>query len=283
MAVKIVTDSTADIPPDLAAERGIAVVPIYVRFGDRTYRDGVDIAPEEFYRLLAESPHHPASSQPTPEDFEGVYAGYCDDAEGIISIHISSKISGTCNSAAIAAANLQPDCPIEVVDSGLNSAGLAIVVLEAARLALSGLDYATVLQETRAVLRRTDMFGMFGTMKYLARSGRISRTLAAMASIINVKPLLTFREGEIVRAGTVRSLSAGLDRLYGFVESKQDLAEVVIVHSAVPDQAESLRGRLGNLFPGERIQVFEMGAGLGVHGGPGVLLVGTREQPPVSP
>jgi DegV family protein with EDD domain len=278
MAVKIVTDSTADIPPGLAAELGIAVVPIYVRFRDRVYRDGVDITPDEFFRLLAESPHHPASSQPTPEDFENTYAAFCDDAEGIVSIHISSKISGTCNAAAIAAANLHPRCPIEVIDSGLNSAGLAIVVMEAARAAQAGSDYTAVLERTRAALRRTDMLGMFSTMKYLVRGGRVSRAIGMVAAIINVMPLLTFREGQIVRAGMVRSLSAGLDRLCGFVADKRDLAEVVIVHSAVPDRAETLRERLGGLFPKEQIPVFEMGAGLGVHGGPGVLLVGTRER-----
>ncbi len=278
MAVKIVTDSTADIPPGLAAELGIAVVPIYVRFRDRAYRDGVDITPDEFFRLLAESPHHPASSQPTPEDFENAYAAFCDDAEGIVSIHISSKISGTCNAAAIAAANLHPRCPIEVIDSGLNSAGLAIVVMEAARAAQAGSDYTAVLERTRAALRRTDMLGMFSTMKYLVRGGRVSRAIGMVAAIINVMPLLTFREGQIVRAGMVRSLSAGLDRLCGFVADKRDLAEVVIVHSAVSDRAETLRERLGGLFPKEQIPVFEMGAGLGVHGGPGVLLVGTRER-----
>jgi DegV family protein with EDD domain len=283
MAVKIVTDSTADIPPGLAAQLGIAVVPIYVRFGDRVLRDGVDITPDQFYRLLEESPHHPASSQPTPEDFESTYAAFCDDAEGIISIHISSKISGTCNAAAIAAANLRPGCPIEVTDSGLNSAGLALVVMEAARQARAGKDFPAVLQATRTALRRTDMLGMFSTMKYLVRGGRVSRAVGTVAAIINVMPLLTFREGEIVRAGMVRSLSAGMDRLSRFVADKNDLAEVVIVHSAVPDRAEMLRERLGGLFPKEQIPVFEMGAGLGVHGGPGVLLVGTRERAPASP
>lgn len=277
MAVKIVTDSTADIPPDLAVELGITVVPIYVRFGDRIFRDGVDITPDEFYRLLAGSVHHPATSQPAPEDFETAYAAFYRDVEGIISIHISSRISGTCNAAAVAAANLRPRFPIEVIDSGLNSAGLALVVMEAARLAQSGEGYAAVLAGTRQALRRTDMLGIFSTMKYLARGGRISRPLAAMASVINVMPLLTFRDGEIVRAGTVRSLSAGMDHLCRFVENKRDVTGMVIVHSAVPAQAAKLRERLDGLFPKERIRVFQMGAGLGVHGGPGVLLVGTRE------
>lgn len=283
MAVKIVTDSTADIPPDLAAELGITVVPIYVHFGDRMFRDGVDITPEQFYQFLEESPQHPTSSQPTPEDFEKTYATFCNEADGIVSIHISSKISGTCNAAGIAAANLQPRCPIEVIDSGLNSAGLAIVVMAAARLARAGKEYAAVLSEVRAVLARTDMFGMFSTMKYLARSGRVPRAVVKVASIINVMPLLTFRDGSIVRAGLVRSLSAGMEQLYGFVAGKKDLEKVVIVHSMVPDRAETLRKRLGSLFPEERIPVFEMGAGLGVHGGPGVLLVGTRQRPAASP
>jgi DegV family protein with EDD domain len=274
--IQIITDSTSDIPQDLAEELGIRVVPVYVRFNDKIYRDGVDIKNEEFYKKLATSPHHPATSQPTPEDFENVYKEYCDKVDGIISIHISSKISGTCNSAHIARKMLQSECPIEVVDSQFNSAGLAMVAMAAARLAKTGKSLAAIMEEVRRTIGKVHMFGVFETMKYLARSGRISKTIVTAANILNVRPLLTFREGEIIRAGLVRSFSKGMDRLYRFVESQKDIAELAIVHSVIPERAEQLKKRLAWLFPEEQIRIMTLGAGLGVHGGPGALLVGLR-------
>ena len=276
MTVRIVTDSTSDIPPELAAELGITVVPIYVRFGTQTYRDGVDIEPDRFFEMLVSSPFHPATSQPTPEDFELVYSDLCGESDGIVSIHISSRISGTYNSAEIARNNLASKCPIEIIDSGLNSCGLALVVLAAARAAREGKDFESVLRETHTALEQCDMFGVFATMTYLARGGRINRTISMAANFLNVMPLLTFHKGEIVRAGLARSISRGIDRLVEFAESKKDIRELVVVHAAAPFNAEKLRKRLAHVFPEENILTFSMGAGLGVHGGPGVLLVGTR-------
>lgn len=276
MSIQVITDSTSDIPQDLAEELGIRVVPIYIRFNDKVYRDGVDVQSDDFYKMLATSPYHPATSQPTPEDFASVYKDYCDSVDGIISVHISSKISGTCNSAMIARKMLESKCPIEVVDSRFNSAGLALVAMAAARLAKNGKSLAAVAAEVRRTISKVDMFGVFETMKYLARSGRVSKAIVTAANILNVMPLLTFREGEIIRAGLVRSFSRGMDRLYRFVESKKDIAELIIVHSAIPEQAEKLKKRLGWLFPEEQIRILKLGAGLGVHGGPGVLLVGLR-------
>jgi len=276
VSIQVITDSTSDIPQDLAEELGIRVVPIYIRFNDKVYRDGVDVQSDDFYKMLATSPYHPATSQPTPEDFASVYKDYCDSVDGIISVHISSKISGTCNSAMIARKMLESKCPIEVVDSRFNSAGLALVAMAAARLAKNGKSLAAVAAEVRRTISKVDMFGVFETMKYLARSGRVSKAIVTAANILNVMPLLTFREGEIIRAGLVRSFSKGMDRLYRFVESKKDIAELIIVHSAIPEQAEKLKKRLGWLFPEEQIRILKLGAGLGVHGGPGVLLVGLR-------
>ncbi len=277
MNIQVITDSTSDIPRDIAEELGIRVVPVYIRFNDKVYRDGVDIQKDEFYQVLADSPYHPATSQPTPEDFVSAYKEYCDTVDGIISIHVSSKASGTYNSAIIAKKMLGSQCPIEVVDSQFTSAGLALVVMAVARLVKAGKNLAVITAEVRRIINKVDIFGVFDTMKYLARSGRVSKTIVTAANILDVKPLLTFREGEIIRAGLVRSFSRGMDRLYKFVEGKGDIAELIIVHSAIPEKAEQLKKRLAWLFPEELIRTFQLGAGLGVHGGPGALLVGLRE------
>lgn len=276
MAVKVVTDSTSDISPELAQELDIRVVPIYVRFDREVYRDGVDITGDEFYSRLAASPVHPTTSQPNPEDFTRVYKDYIGGCDGIVSIHISSRISGTCNSASLAKKTMCSPVPIEVIDSGFNSAGLWLVATAAARLAQSGAPMAAVVDEARRSVKQVRMFGMFETMKYLARSGRVSKAIAGASRILNVMPLLTFREGEIVKAGLVRTVSKGMDRICNFVKGNLPADEITIAHSAVPDRAQLLKSRLSDLFPEEGIHVAELGSALGVHGGPGVLVAALR-------
>jgi DegV family protein with EDD domain len=276
MKVQVVTDSTSDIPKDMARKLGIRIVPIYVRFGDKTYRDGVDMTRDEFYSMLTSSPVHPATSQPNPEDFTSVYKEYCDRTEGIVSIHISSKISGTYNSATIAKKTLKSQCPIEVIDSKFNSAGLGLVVTAAARVAQAGAGLSEVINEANKAVNQVGMFGMFETMKYLARSGRVNKTIAAASSILHVMPLLTFHDGEIVRAGLVRSINKGIDRIYDFVKNNTPIGELTIVHSKVAEQAGQLKKRLREFIQEEKINIAELGAGLGVHGGPGVLLAAIR-------
>jgi DegV family protein with EDD domain len=276
MNIQVITDSTSDMPEGMPEELGIRVIPIYLRFGDKTYRDGVDITKDEFYTMLASSPHHPASSQPNPEDFARVCREYDGNKGGIVSIHISSKISGTYNSANIAKKTLKSECPIEVIDSGFNSGGLGLVVKAAALAAEAGATIAEVVNEAKTAVQETRMFGLFETMKYLARSGRVNKTIATASNILHVMPLLTFHEGEIVRAGLVRAVSKGTDRIYDFVKNNTPIKELMIVHSQVIDQAKQLKHRLGEFIQEEKISIAELGAGLGVHGGPGVLLAAIR-------
>ena len=276
MKVQVITDSTSDIPEVMANEFGIRVVPIYLRFGEKTFRDGVDITKDEFYSMLTSSPVHPATSQPNPEDFTSVYKEYCDSTKGLVSIHISSKISGVYNSATIAKKTLESQCPIEVIDSKFNSAGLGLVVTAAARTAQAGASFYEVINEANKAVNHIGMFGMFETMKYLARSGRVNKTIAAASSVLNVMPLLTFHNGEIVRAGLVRTINKGIDRIYDFVKNNAPIGELTIVHSKVAEQAMQLKKRLGEFIQEEKINITELGAGLGVHGGPGVLLAAVR-------
>ena len=277
MAIQVITDSTSDIPQQVADKLGISIVPIFVSFGDRSYRDGVDLRSDTFYKMLATSPDHPSTSQPNPESFTAVYKRYCDNVDGIVSIHISSKISGTYNSANTARKTLESRCPIEVIDSKFNSAGLGLVVLATARLAQTGAGLSEVVNEAYNAISQVRMYGMFETMKYLARSGRISKTIATASRILNVMPLLTFHNGDIVRAGLVRTINKGMEHVYNFVRSNIPVSELIIVHSAVEDRAERLKQRLKEFVPEERISIAELGAGLGVHGGPGVLLAAIRK------
>jgi len=276
MAVKVITDSTADLPLDFASELGITVVPIYVRFGNDVYRDGIDIDSDELMKKLTTLPVHPATSQPSPADFVNVYKEFSGESDGIISIHISGKVSGTYETANLARQIVQDTVPIEIVDSGLNSAGLAIIVIQAARMALDGAKLSEITQEVKQAIQETQMLGVFDTMTYLARGGRVNKAIANISNILEIKPLLTFKDGEIVRAGLVRTFSRGIERLYQFAAKKSSIKEMVISHSAIPEIAEQFKTLLGNLFPEDRIMVLKLGAALGTHGGPGVLLVAVR-------
>jgi DegV family protein with EDD domain len=274
--IKVITDSTCDMPESLVKELGIKVVPIYIRFGEKSYHDGIDITKEEFYKMLSSTASHPGTSQPNPEDFVSVFKEYCQITEGIVSIHVSSKISGTYNSANMAKKTLKSQCPIEIIDSQFNSAGLGLVVTAAAKAAKAGGNLTEVVSEANQAVKEVHMFGMFETMKYLARSGRVNKTIAAASSILHVMPLLTFHQGEIVRAGLVRSVSKGMERIYDFVKSNSPVKELTIVHSQVIDQANELKHLFSEFIQEEKIAITELGAGLGVHGGPGVLLAAIR-------
>ncbi|MBN1368721.1 MAG: DegV family protein [Dehalococcoidaceae bacterium] len=277
MPVQVVTDSTADIPLRLTESLEIEVAPVYVYFGKTTYRDGIDISPAEFYRELEHSPFHPTTSQPSVGDFVSIYNRLADKgASGIVSVHISSKISGTFSSALRAADMVKERISVEVVDSGYNSIGLGLIAIAAARLARTGACLHNVLEETRHAIAGTDMYGIFDTLKYIIRGGRISKAKAAVASVIGVKPMLKFSGGAIVQGGLARTYNKGVDKLVDFIKNKKGILSLAIAHSCVPDEALKLSHRLGDFFSEKDIIITELGPALGAHGGPGVLLVAVR-------
>jgi DegV family protein with EDD domain len=276
MTVKIVTDSTSDISRELARTLSIEIVPVYVKFGDEVYRDGVDISGDGFYRKLATSFVYPVTSPPTPADFFKVYSDCLKDAESIISIHISAKISDTYDSAMKAKKLMKGKGQVEVIDSRFTSVGLALIVMAAARLANAGESISNIIEETQRGINQIRMLGLVDTMKYLVAGGRISRVTAAVANIFQIKPLLTFRDGEVVRRGLARTYLRGMDDLCEFVETSPNVQELAVAYSNIRAQAEELRKRLSSVFPEEKIYLAQIGAGLGVHMGPGALVVAFR-------
>lgn len=275
--VRVVTDSTADLDSATAESMGIAVVPIYVRWGTTVFQDGVDLSPAELYRRMEKGRGHPATAQPGPEDFSRVYAAQ-EDASGIVSVHISSKISGTYNSARLAAESSGTGVPVEVVDTRLNSAGLALVVLAGARVAAAGGSLQDVAAEVRRACGETRMVALFDTMKYLARGGRISPGIAVAAGILRVKPVLTFRDGEIIRAGLARSREEGMRRLLHFMSDLGKVRAVIVSHSSDEKEVQSFIRRVEATCGRQVDRVLDMGAALGVHGGPGTIVVAGRRE-----
>ena len=278
MTVKIVTDSTSDLSPQVAQELGITVVPVYVRFGEKVYRDGVDISKDELYQKLVASPIHPATSQPSPGDFADVYRKLAKETDEIVSIQVTSKLSGTYNSALQGREMAGVGCHIEVVDSLSVSMGLGLITMAAARLAGSGESLPAVMEEIRQCVPRIRTLGVFDTLKYLLRSGRLGKAKALLGSVLNVKPLLTMRDGELLPAGLARTRSKGIDRLFDLVKNALNIQELAIVHSTTPDEAGSLKERIASIFDRERIHIARLGPALGVHGGPGTLILALREK-----
>jgi len=277
MAIKIVTDSAADLPDQLAQELGITVVPLYVRFGEEVYRERVEITDEEFYQRLLHGTVHPVTIQPSPQDFANVYQKLSQEADGIVSIHISAKLSGTYNSALMAKEMIEKKCPIEVIDSQLISVSLWLVDIVAATRAKAGEGLEKVVEEVKQAIPKIHLLALFDTLKYLQLGGRIGKSKALLGSILNVKPMITLKDGETTPVGQVRSRAKGIDRLFDFVKNATNIQDLAIVYSTTPDEAQALAERIDPIFTKERIKIDRVGTTLGVHAGPGFLVVAFRE------
>jgi len=277
MAVKVVTDTGADIPAGLLSELNITTVPLYIYFGNEVYKDGIDIGPDELYKRLVDGPIHPTTTQPMPSDFSDIYQEISKETDEIVSIHLSSKVSGTYNSAMQGKESLQDKCRIEVIDSTSLSMGLGLITLAAARVAQDGGTLQQVVEEANKSIRKTQLIGVLDSLKYLLAGGRITKARATIGSLLKVKPILTTREGELVQTGLARSYSKGIDKLYEYVSNANNVEEMAIVSSTVEEEATSLKKRLSSFIAEEKIHMARIGAALGVHGGPGTLIITMRQ------
>ena len=273
MPVKIVTDSSADLPSQVVEELGITVVPLYVRFGEKVYRDRVDISEDEFYQRLQHDPVHPNTVQPTPQDFAEVYQKLSKEADGIVSIHISSKLSGTHSSAVQGKELMEKRCPIEVIDSQTLTMSLGLINMVAAMAAKAGKDFAEIVETVKETIPNTHLLGLFDTLKYVLLGGRIGKAKALLGSILNVKPMLTLKDGEVMPAGQVRTRAKGIERLIDFVRNAVDIQDLAIVYNTTPDEAQTLAKHINPIFGREKIHLARVGPMLGVHMGPGALIV----------
>ena len=270
MAVKIVTDSTSDLPKELAEQLGIDVVPCNVIFGDEEFKDGIDISPDEFYRRLVSSPRLPSTAQPSVHDFLQVYQRLTGEGHEVVSIHLSAKFSGTLNSANQAREALESG-RVEIIDSQMASCPLGLLTLFAARLARTGASCEQVVEEVQAALLRTHCYFLLDTLEYLHKGGRIGRASAFVGSLLNITPILTIKDGEAHPAERVRTRERGLQRLEDLIRGLAPAQHLAIVHSTAPADAESLRDRLSDLLPAEEIVMGRFGPVVGTYLGPGVV------------
>ncbi len=271
MTVKIVTDTLSDITSDLAQELGVTVVPLYVRFGNEVYRDRVEITTEEFYRRLVTEAALPSTTQPTPNDFIEVFNKLAKETDEILVIVVSSKLSGTYQSALQAKDLVKGKCRIEIVDSLSVAMGLGLIVMAAVRAVQTGSSLNEVADLARGAIPRIHIIAYFDTLKYLAKGGRIGKAENMLGSMLSVKPILTVRDGEMAPLTRVRSLNAGLDYLYNAAAGCSRIEGLAVEHGTTPHDADKLVERLDSLFSKERIYRAVISPVVGTYAGPNAL------------
>jgi len=276
MAVKIVTDTLSDITGDLTEEIGVNVVPLYVRFGERIYRDRVDITSEEFYKRLVIESTLPSTTQPTPNDFFQVYEKLAEETDEILVITVSSKLSGTFQSATQAISMMEGGkVKIEVVDSGCVAMTLGLPVIATASRAKTGAGLADLVDYARGACARSHLVAYFDTLKYLAKGGRIGKAQGLLGSMLSVKPILTMREGEMAPLTRVRSKSAGMDYLFNVVNKPPEL--LAVEHCTTQGDADGLAERLKKTYPDVPIYRSVISPVIGTYSGPGAVAVSILE------
>ena len=277
MAVKIVTDSLSDITSDLAKKLGITVVPLYVRFGEEVYRDRVEMTTEEFYHRLVHGNVFPTTTQPPPGDFVNVYKKLVKETDEILVIVVSSKLSGTYQSALQAASMIEEKCRIEVIDSEMVAMGLGLIVIKVAKAAKAGANLDELADLVRKAMPRSHLIVYFDTLKYLAKGGRIGKARGLLGAMLSIKPILTIRDGEMTPLTRVRSPAAGMDYLYNFMAGFSKVEALAVEHAATPDEADGLVERLGSLYPKEHIYRSIVSPVLGTHAGPNAIALTVLE------
>jgi len=273
MTVKIVTDSVADLPSAVVKELGITVIPLLVRFGEKVYRDGIDLTAEEFYQKLKQSKTLPGTSVPSPKTFADAYDTLSEDTDEILVITLSSKLSGTYDVAKQSVGLMEKKCRVAVIDSELATMAEGFIVMKAAKAAQAGASLDEVIEITRKTMRRVDFLSTFNTLEYLQRGGRIGKAQTFLGSVLKVNPLITLKDGVVEPAGRVLFRAKAIQQLYKFAKSYAYIEDMAVEDTACPDEAETLVEKLSAIFPKERIYRSKMTPAIGTHTGPGLLLV----------
>jgi DegV family protein with EDD domain len=268
MTVKIVTDSSCDLPDALVKELGIEVVPLKFRFGDEELVDRVDLSSSEFWARCSTSAELPSTAAPAPGAFEEVFrAAAAGGAEGVVCVNLSSKLSATGEAAQAAARAVADVVPVKVVDSLSVTLGLGMIAVESARRAAAGagLDQIVALAEDMA--RRTKVFGSLDTLEYLKKGGRIGAAQALLGSILSIKPCIEVVDGKVEPGPKQRTRSRSLQWLADQVGGFKGVENLAVLHGDAPD-VDTLVGLLAPHYPREEIVVGQLGAVVGAHTGP---------------
>jgi DegV family protein with EDD domain len=275
MAVKIITDSMCDVPADMAERYNIKIMPLTVHFGDESFKDGIGISKEEFYNKLEACEELPTTSQVPPIEFLTTFKEELDKGNEIICINGSSQLSGTYNSALLAKGQLESD-KIHIIDSEGVTMGAGLLAIKAARLAEQGMTLAAIEVEIRISVKRMKYFYIVDTLKYLHKGGRISLSASVLGSILNIKPILTIKEGKLEMIDKARGIKNALSATFDIIENNGWSLENKVVginHTISPKNFALLEQYLTKNYKVKEIIRGEVGSVVATHAGPGAVAI----------
>nr|HID14105.1 DegV family protein [Anaerolineae bacterium] len=264
--VRILTDSTSDVPPEVAARWRITVVPAYVQIGHRSYQDGTGLSREEFYAQLPTMPVVPTTSVPPAHEFAMAYRSLIGEADEVIAIVISADLSGMYNVAHLGAQEVS-ELRVHVVDSGQVTMGLGWMVIAAAEAAAEGQSAKEILALVEDMKPRVRVYAMLDTLEYLCRSGRVSWARAKAAQILRIKPIVEVILGKVKDLGRTRTRRRAIERLVELTRALGPLERLAIIHTYAPE-VEEIRRRLADLCPPENLITAVVTTIIGTHVGP---------------
>ncbi|RME85366.1 MAG: DegV family protein [Caldilineae bacterium] len=277
--IAIVTDSTCDMPAEWDERRRVHVIPIHIRFGEESFLEGIEIDENGFYDRVNRDGVIPQTSQPNPEEFASFYRSLSKEYDAVISMHVTARLSGTYQSAAIAADMVKDEITVRPYDSACGSAGLGFMAREALALIDQGGTLESVLARLDTIRRRMNILLTPETLKYAAMSGRVSSLGHAMASLLNIKPIIVLDEGELIAGERVRTRRRAWQRMVEMMQERlgNAPANVAVVHARDPQSGKALQQLAESAFNCERVWLTTLAPSVAVHLGPGTVgLVGYR-------
>jgi DegV family protein with EDD domain len=275
--VKVVTDSCSDITPQLAQELDIKVVPLYVQFGNETYRDNIDLSTEGFYQRLEQSKIIPTTSTVTPGHVAELFTELAEETNEILAVTLSHLLSATYSATLQGKAMVTRDCRIEVIDSQTAIGGQMLLTIKAAQMANSGADLDQVAGWVRGAIPKVHVRVSFDTLEYLRRGGRIGKAQAFLGSLLKVNPVLGIKDGATFPIARPRNRAQAMDFLVNFVKGFKDIEALAIEDATTPDELEALAERLKDFVPPERTYRSKVSPVVGTHVGPRALAVSVLE------
>jgi DegV family protein with EDD domain len=272
-AVGVVTDSTADLSPEVQARLGLAIVPLIINWDGQTYRDKLDLSPTDFYRRLRTSKTLPKTGSPSMAAFESTFRDQLEEHDAVICLNLAAPLSGTFEVARHAAESVDPR-RVFVVDSGSVSVCIGWLAELAVNLGHQGVPPVEIVEQVELTRQRLRVLAVLETLTFLQRGGRIGRAAALAGTLLSVKPILSVRDGEVAPVERVRTMNGAIRRLVELVESEGPLERLGVVHADAPATAAEVENRLHQRYMDVAVDRGELGPVVGTHGGPGVVGVG---------
>ncbi|MED5450472.1 MAG: DegV family protein [Chloroflexota bacterium] len=274
MAIKIVTDSTSDLDSSIAEDLGITIVPLNVHFGEAVFKDGIDLDTDQFFDKLINGNVFPSTSQPSLGEFVDVYKEISQPGDVIISVHVSSKLSGTINSAQQAANTLSGTVDVRIVDTQQVSMTVGLSAVGAAQAAREGKSVEECIAVAESVARRSNFFALFDTLEYLEKGGRIGKARSLIGGLLKIRPILRVEDGEIGQFSKARSRNMGMLKLEEAVRELGKLDDIAIVYSTDGSDAEELAATVKDLLPSDKSPFLtRVGPVIGTHAGPNLVAI----------